>query len=126
VCCAAALASIDLIVGEGLAERARVNGALLHRKLATLQTRFPQIGAVTGKGLVAGVICVRPGTRTPDGDLAFDIVRRTVEKGVLMFGPVGHLGSTVKICPPLVIPPEAIEDSASAFEEAVTEAVRNT
>jgi len=98
----------------GLAERARVNGALLHRKLATLQTRFPQIGAVTGKGLVAGVICVRPGTRTPDGDLAFDIVRRTVEKGVLMFGPVGHGGATVKICPPLVIPPEAIEDSAAA------------
>jgi 4-aminobutyrate aminotransferase/diaminobutyrate-pyruvate transaminase/4-aminobutyrate aminotransferase/(S)-3-amino-2-methylpropionate transaminase len=123
VCCAAALASIDLIVGEGLAERARVNGALLHRKLTTIQTRFPNIGFVTGKGLVAGVICVRPGTKNPDADLAFDIVRRTVEKGVLMFGPVGPGGSTVKICPPLVISPEAIEESAAAFEEAVAEAV---
>jgi 4-aminobutyrate aminotransferase/diaminobutyrate-pyruvate transaminase/4-aminobutyrate aminotransferase/(S)-3-amino-2-methylpropionate transaminase len=123
VCCAAALASIDLIVNEKLAERARVNGALLHHKLSAMQTRFPQIGFVAGKGLVAGVICVRPGTKTPDGDLAFDIVRRTVEKGVLMFGPVGHLGSTVKICPPLVIPPEAIEESVAAFEEAVAEAV---
>ncbi len=123
VCCAAALASIDLIVGEGLAERARVNGALLHRKLAAIQTRFPNVGFVTGKGLVAGVICVRPGTKNPDADLAFDIVRRTVEKGVLMFGPVGPGGATVKICPPLVISPEAIEDSAAAFEEAVAEAV---
>jgi len=123
VCCAAALASIGLIVGENLAERARVNGALLHRKLTTIQTRFPNIGFVTGKGLVAGVICVRPGTKNPDGDLAFDIVRRTVEKGVLMFGPVGPGGSTVKICPPLVISPEAIEDSAAAFEEAVAEAI---
>jgi 4-aminobutyrate aminotransferase / (S)-3-amino-2-methylpropionate transaminase / 5-aminovalerate transaminase len=123
VCCAAALASIDLIVGENLADRARINGALLHRKLTAIQTRFPQIGFVTGKGLVAGVICVRPGTKNPDGDLAFDIVRRTVEKGVLMFGPVGPGGSTVKICPPLVISPEAIEDSAAAFEEAVAEAV---
>ena len=123
VCCAAALASIGLIVGEGLAERARVNGALLHRKLAAIQTRFPNIGFVTGKGLVAGIVCVRPGTRNPDGDLAFDIVRRTVEKGVLMFGPVGPGGSTVKICPPLVISPEAIEDSAAAFGEAVAEAV---
>ncbi len=123
VCAAAALASIDLIVNENLAERARVNGMLLHRKLTAIQTRFPQIGFVAGKGLVAGVICVRPGTKTPDGDLAFDIVRRTVEKGVLMFGPVGHLGSTVKICPPLVISPEAIEESAGAFEEAVGEAV---
>ena len=62
-------------------------------------------------------------TRVAGGDLAFDIVRRTVEKGVLMFGPVGPGGSTVKICPPLVISPEAIEDSAAAFGEAVAEAV---
>ena len=73
--------------------------------------------------MVAGLICIRPETKTPDGDLAFDIVRRTVEKGVLMFGPVGYGGSTVKICPPLVITAEAIEDSLGALEEAVAEAV---
>src|SRR5579872_3262093 len=33
VCCAAALASVDLVLKEGLAERARVTGALLHQKL---------------------------------------------------------------------------------------------
>ena len=123
VCCAAALASVDVIVNERLPERARVTGALLHRRLEALRARFPRIGFVAGKGLVAGLIFIRPETKTPDGDLAFDIVRRTVEKGVLMFGPVGYGGSTVKICPPLVITAEAIEDSLGALEEAVAEAV---
>src|SRR6476619_1421983 len=46
VCCAAALASIDLIVKENLADNARRMGALLHQKLDALKTRFPQIGAI--------------------------------------------------------------------------------
>ncbi|MGE5645857.1 MAG: aspartate aminotransferase family protein [Acidobacteriota bacterium] len=121
VCCAAALASLDLILKENLAGRAKENGALLHKKLEAIKAKHPQFGFLAGKGLVAGLICIRPGTKTPDGDLAWDIVRRTVEKGVLMFSPVGKLGSTIKICPPLVITPEAIEESVAAFEEAVEE-----
>jgi 4-aminobutyrate aminotransferase-like enzyme len=51
------------------------------------------------------------------------VVRRSVEKGVLMFSPVGQGGATVKICPPLVISEAAILDSVAALEEAFTEAV---
>jgi 4-aminobutyrate aminotransferase-like enzyme len=55
--------------------------------------------------------------------LAWDVVRRAVEKGVLMFSPVGHGGATIKICPPLVITEAAILDSFAAFEEAVGQAL---
>jgi len=123
VCCAAALASIDLLLAEDLPAHARHAGALLHEKLNALQSRFPPIGLVAGKGLVAGVTCIRRGTHEPDGDLAWDVVRRSVEKGVLMFSPVGHGGSTIKICPPLVISEEAILDGLSALEEAFAEVV---
>ena len=122
VCCAAALASIELVVGEDLAGNARRVGAVLHQKLTEIQARHPQIGAVLGRGLVAGVICVRPGAREPDGDLAWEAVRRSVEKGVLMFSPVGFGGSTIKICPPLVITEEAVLDSVAGFAEAFAEA----
>ncbi len=122
VCCAAALASLDLILGENLPARARETGALLHQKLAVLKARLPRLGWVAGKGLAAGVVCVQPGTRQPSAGLAWDIVRRCYYKGVLMFAPVGYLGSTVKICPPLVITPEAIDESVAVFEEAVMEA----
>src|SRR6478672_6707441 len=89
VCCAAALASVDLIVNERLADRARETGALMHRRLNALGARHPQIGRVAGKGLVAGLACVRSGSTEPNADLAFDVVRRAMYKGVLMFAPVG-------------------------------------
>jgi 4-aminobutyrate aminotransferase / (S)-3-amino-2-methylpropionate transaminase / 5-aminovalerate transaminase len=123
VCCAAALASIDLTLRENLAENSRRVGAVLHQKLCALAARTPQIGSVDGKGLVAGLACILPGTKEPDGGLAWDVVRRAVEKGVLMFSPVGFGGATVKICPPLVITEAAILDSVAALEEAFAEAV---
>lgn len=123
VCCAAALASIEVVLKEDLAGCARRTGALLHKRLNELKSKFPQIGCVHGKGLVAGVMCVKPGTKEPDGDLAWDVVRRCLEKGVLMFSPVGLGGSTVKICPPLVITEEAIEESTAVLGEAFAEAV---
>jgi 4-aminobutyrate aminotransferase/(S)-3-amino-2-methylpropionate transaminase len=122
VCCAAALASIDLILAENLADRARIGGEILHAELAALASRFPQIGTVAGKGLVAGIACVLPGTRDPDPDLAWDVVRIAFEKGVLMFAPVGFGGATVKISPPLVIAREAIVESAAVLGEAFAEA----
>jgi 4-aminobutyrate aminotransferase/diaminobutyrate-pyruvate transaminase/4-aminobutyrate aminotransferase/(S)-3-amino-2-methylpropionate transaminase len=122
VCCAAALASIELVLREDLAGNSRRVGALLHQKLGALASRTPRIGRVDGKGLVAGIACVVPGSKEPDGALAWDIVRRTVEKGVLMFSPVGYGGGTIKICPPLVITEAAILDSVSALEEAFAEA----
>jgi 4-aminobutyrate aminotransferase / (S)-3-amino-2-methylpropionate transaminase / 5-aminovalerate transaminase len=121
VCCAAALASMELILAEDLAGNSARMGAILHNLLGALASRLPQIGRVDGKGLVAGVACVVPGTREPDAGLAFDLVARSVEKGVLMFSPVGYGGGTVKICPPLVISEPALRESVAAFEEAFTE-----
>jgi hypothetical protein len=69
VCCAAALASIEIVVSEKLAENARQTGGVLHERLRALEGRFPQIGRVDGKGLVAGIACGAPGTKEPDGDL---------------------------------------------------------
>jgi 4-aminobutyrate aminotransferase-like enzyme len=111
------------VVKEKLAENARKVGAVLHQKLNAMKSRFPQIGSVDGKGLVAGVACVVPGKKDPDGELAFEIVERCLEKGVLMFSPVGVGGGTVKIAPPLVIHEAAILESAGVLEEAFAEAV---
>ncbi|MCX6620159.1 MAG: aspartate aminotransferase family protein [Acidobacteria bacterium] len=123
ICCAAALASLELVVNENLPENARLMGNLLHARLNAIKAKYPQIGAVIGTGLVAALICTRPGTKEPDGDLAFEIVRRSMEKGLLMFSPVGVNGSTVKIAPALVVTAEAIEEGCAVLEEAISEAV---
>src|ERR1700687_4168019 len=44
ICCAAALASIELVVSENLAGNARQMGAVLQERLGALKSRFPQIG----------------------------------------------------------------------------------
>ncbi|HEX8984132.1 MAG TPA: aspartate aminotransferase family protein [Bryobacteraceae bacterium] len=122
VSCAAALASLDLILKENLAGNARAMGEFLHARLSAIRERTPQFGFLAGKGLVAGLVCVHPGTRKPDGEFAWEVVRRALEKGVLMFSPVGYMGSTVKIAPPLMITREGLEDSLDGFEQAVQEA----
>lgn len=123
VSCAAALASMNAIVEHRLVDNSAQVGALLHSRLNQIVAGKPRLGAVLGKGLVAGVICVHPATREPDGALAFEIVRRMVEKGVMLFGPVGYQGSTVKIAPPLCITEAALADSLGAFEEAISESL---
>jgi 4-aminobutyrate aminotransferase/diaminobutyrate-pyruvate transaminase/4-aminobutyrate aminotransferase/(S)-3-amino-2-methylpropionate transaminase len=123
ICCAATLASIDIILEEDLAGNSARMGEILHSELRRMRQQYRQIGYVDGKGLVAGVACVKPGTKEPDAALAGRIVEKCIEKGVLMFSPVGFGGATVKICPPLVINEEAMRESLGVFSETFAEAV---
>ncbi|HYP09612.1 MAG TPA: aspartate aminotransferase family protein [Bryobacteraceae bacterium] len=123
ISCAATLASIDIILNENLAGNAARMGAILHSELAAIQQQQRSIGCVDGKGLVAGVACVKPGSKEPDAALAARIVDNCIAKGVLLFAPVGFGGATVKICPPLVIHEEAMRESLGVFREAVAEAL---
>jgi 4-aminobutyrate aminotransferase/(S)-3-amino-2-methylpropionate transaminase len=120
VCAAAALANIQTIIKGGLVEHARTMGPILLEGLGQLATRYAAVvGALRGRGLVAGLQMVKPGGKDPDGDLAFAIVEKCVQKGLLLFAPVGFGGATVKICPPLTITPEAIADGLVALDEAI-------
>ena len=124
ICAAAALANIEVILREDLAGNALRMGDRLHGHLKKLQARHPRrIAHVDGKGLVAGMHCVKPGSLEPDAGLAFDVVRRCWHKGVLMFNPVGLGGGTVKISPPLVITAEALDESCAVLDEAFAEAL---
>jgi 4-aminobutyrate aminotransferase/(S)-3-amino-2-methylpropionate transaminase len=123
VCVAAALASVRRIVDEGLIENAQALGEILFNGLHRIAERHQQdIGAVHGLGLVAGLHIVRRGSKDPNGALAFSIVEKAFQKGLLLFAPVGFGSATVKICPPLTITKDAIEDGLLALDEAIEEA----
>lgn len=121
ICCAAALANVDIILKERLAANAAAMGQVLQDGLRAIQGRFPQAGYLAGKGLVAGLACVHPEHQQPDGPLAHDIVYRCVEKGLLMFNPVGPQGCTIKIAPPLTITADAVKEGCQVLEEAFAE-----
>jgi len=123
ICVAASLANLRVIEDENLVERARSMGEILQPELRRIRQRFPeQIGMVHGKGLVASLHIVAPGGTEPDPALASDIVRRSIEKGLMMFAPVGFAGASVNVSPPLVINEEALRESISVVEEAIQEA----
>jgi len=120
----AALTNIDLIVGEHLPQRAAEAGAVLRAELEIIKRRYPAVVAdVSGAGLVYGLHVVQPGSLAPNPDLARTIVYRAVEKGLMLFAPVGLMGSLVKVNPPLIITQDAIRDGATALREAFEESV---
>jgi 4-aminobutyrate aminotransferase/(S)-3-amino-2-methylpropionate transaminase len=89
-----------------------------------IQARHPElIGHVTCTGFVAGMQTVKRGTQEPDHDLAHRIIELCCQKGLLLFAPVGAWGQTVKICPPLTMPKEALEEGIAVMSEAVDQAV---
>ena len=122
LCAAAALANIDYIWKRRLWEHAAEMGEVLQSGLQAIQARFPErIGHVYGRGLVAAVHMVGKDGSTPDYDIAFEAVRGCMEKGLLLFSPVG--ASSIKIAPPLVISKSQLLDGCAVLEEAIAEAV---
>ena len=122
VCASAAIANINAIIEEGMVENAAKLGKILHESLASLQGKYKDnIGAVHGKGMVAGIQMVVPGSIEPDGETAWEIVNACVQKGLLLFAPVGFGGATVKINPPLVISEEALREGLAVLDEVLEE-----
>jgi 4-aminobutyrate aminotransferase / (S)-3-amino-2-methylpropionate transaminase / 5-aminovalerate transaminase len=118
----AAIANLKIIRHENLVENARKMGEILIPGLARIQHRYHEVlGCLQGRGLVAGIQCVKRGTRLPDPELALKINIRCFHKGLLMFAPVGIAGECIKIAPPLMITREAVEESLHVFEEACNE-----
>jgi 4-aminobutyrate aminotransferase/diaminobutyrate-pyruvate transaminase/4-aminobutyrate aminotransferase/(S)-3-amino-2-methylpropionate transaminase len=123
VCVAAALANLAIITKEDLPQKAAAGGDVLHAGLREIQSDHSDVcGASMGKGMVAGLHMVQPGGTEPDAALASSIVDRCIEKGLLMFHPVGFGGATVKIAPPLITPEEAVVEGLAVLREAMEEA----
>jgi 4-aminobutyrate aminotransferase-like enzyme len=120
----AAVENLKILQSEGIVEHAARMGEILVEELLGLQARYPgPLGCVQGKGLVAGIQIVKPGTKVPDPETALKINIACYQKGLLMFAPVGIAGECIKIAPPLIISEEALRESIGVLSEAVAEVV---
>ncbi len=100
VCCAAALATIDLLEG-GLMDNATQVGEHLLGGLRRLQDEHDCIGDVRGVGLFVGVEFVEDRvSKKPAKKLVGELEKLAFERGLLLL-PCGQ--STLRIAPPLVI-----------------------
>ena len=125
ICCAAALANLEIIEEEKLVENAAKLGQIFNEQLQSIKNEFPEIiGFAPAVGLVGGLLMIKPGTKDPDYDLAWNVINHCFRKGLLMFAPVGVGGGCVKIAPPLCINEEALKEGCQVIRESIKEAVK--
>jgi 4-aminobutyrate aminotransferase len=124
VCCAAALANLEVFRKERLVERSAAAGSRLLARLQELAARHRLIGEVRGLGLMAGVELVEDrDTKTPAADAAGGVQARMLEDGFLI-GVGGYHGNVLRLQPPLVIDDADLDRSVAALDKALAGAAR--
>ncbi len=106
VMCAAALATLEVIEEERLAEKAAALGAFLMERLK--QLRSPLVREVRGLGLMVGIELK---------EKVAPYLAQLAERGVLAL-PAGM--TVIRLLPPLVISQEQLERVVSALEEVLS------
>ncbi|HEX5233981.1 MAG TPA: acetyl ornithine aminotransferase family protein [Silvibacterium sp.] len=118
---AAALATLDILEREGMANAAKIGGEML-RRLHEWPQKHSIVGDVRGRGLMIGVEIVRDQqSREPGGALRDRIVELAFERGLLILG-CGE--SSIRLAPPLVVNEHQARIALDMFEECVAETER--
>jgi 4-aminobutyrate aminotransferase len=118
LCCAAALATLDLVEREYCANAAKV-GDYFMKKLRTLAERYPVIGEVRGKGLMIGMELVTDKiSKTPAKKLCDALITRAFHHGLILLA-CGQ--STVRFMPPLLIQTADVDEAVALLTAALDE-----
>ncbi len=118
---AAALATMDILSREGIANAARVGEFMLERLRGWKQSH-PMVGDVRGRGLMIGIEIVKDkATREPAAALRNRIETLAFERGLLVLG----CGETsLRLSPPLIVSKEEATVALDILEESLTVAER--
>ena len=118
VAIAAALATMDILEREGIANAATM-GEVFFSRLRDWPARHPIVGDVRGRGLMIGLEIVKSQqTREPAPTLRDRIVSLAFEKGLLLLG----CGETsIRLAPPLTLNQHEAAIGLDIFEQCVAQ-----
>jgi 2,2-dialkylglycine decarboxylase (pyruvate) len=124
---AAALAVLDVVEEERLADAARRKGDYLLGRLGELQERHEAIGDVRGVGLLTGIELVEDrDTRAPADALGAAFTDECERCGLsinLVRGRAGGAANCVRMAPPLTIAEDEIDLAVTIMDQALTTVV---
>jgi 4-aminobutyrate aminotransferase len=119
LCCAAALATLDLVERE-YARNAAVVGEHFMARLLEVQARHEEIGEVRGKGLMIGMELVKDrASRAPAKELCDGVIHRAFHNGLILLS-CGT--STVRFMPPLLVTKAQVDEAVALLETSLAEA----
>ena len=124
--CAAALATIDVYVEDGLIENAATLGNYLGESLEDIKERHQSVGDVRYIGLFSTIELVENReTKKPfSAAVMADVKKSLLDSGLFTFIMVKDIGTMVFIVPPLCITKEQIDEGLTLVEKALEEADR--
>lgn len=116
VCCAAAVATIDILRDEDLLENAVIRGKQLKDGLNLIKQRDNRIGDVRGVGLMVATEFVKD--NEPDPETAKAVIKEALERKLLLLG-CGTYGNVVRWIPPLIVNEEQINTALAIFDDSM-------
>jgi len=115
--CAVAIAALEVIDNERLAQNARRLGDIFRKEMAQLADESDLIKSVRGKGLLNAVLV----NDTEDSDTAWRICLGLAENGLLAKPTHGNI---IRFAPPLVMTEEQLMDCVGIIRKTVLGFVR--
>lgn len=106
--CRVAIAALNVIKDEKLAENAEKMGKIFREEMASIKSEMIEL--VRGKGLLNAIVI-----RNKPGKTAWDVCIAMAEKGVLAKPTHGNI---IRFAPPLVINEEQLRDAIKCIKEA--------
>jgi putrescine aminotransferase len=115
--CAAAIATIHVLLQEDLLAAAKARGEQLQAGLRLLTTQYPQVlKCVRGVGLLIGVEC-SSNTMGIAWSKAL-LAHKVIVSGTLISA------TTIRVCPPLVISEDEVNCALAAMKKACLECLK--
>jgi len=122
VCCAAAIAVVDVLQREQICERVATLGAAVMQRARSWQAWAPELAEVRGLGLMIGLEFLHAG-----GAPAADVVKavRNLALGSdLLLLSAGTDENVIRLAPPLTIPEDELSRGLDVLEQSIREALR--
>jgi ornithine--oxo-acid transaminase len=110
--CAVAMAALEVVRDENLAENAERLGVIFRERMTYLMSKTNLVTAVRGKGLLNAVVI----NTDEDGSAAWDLCIKMAKAGLLAKPTHGNI---IRFAPPLVINEEQLHAACDIIERCV-------
>jgi adenosylmethionine-8-amino-7-oxononanoate aminotransferase len=123
--CAAAIASLDLLVDEDLSQNAVVVGEYFLARLLELKERYQNIGDVRGRGLVLALELVKDKTTkepfSVQDEFPKRLMRNCLDNGLC----IRTMGHKMIVSPPLIFTKDNVDECIDIFDRSFLACTRN-
>ena len=119
---AAALGAIESYENDGLLERASALGDIMRSRMEALQSKFPEVADVRGRGAMQACELVQRDSIEPNAELAKAVAKHCADNAVLVL-VTGTFGNVLRFLPPLTMSDELLNEAFDVLEEGFEKAL---